>query len=71
MFSEQAEGPLDASILYYRVDDLDSAYALLDAGGVEFMRPPQLIAKMEDHELWMAFLTDPDGHALALMTEIR
>ena len=28
-----------------------------------------LIAKMDDHDLWMAFFTDPDGHTLALMQE--
>ena len=71
MFSEQPEGPLHASILYYRVDDLDAAHAMLKAKNVEFVRPPHLIAKMEDHELWMAFLTDPDDHTLALMAEIR
>ncbi len=71
MFSEQPEGQLHASILYYRVDDLDAAHAMLKAKNVEFVRPPHLIAKMDDHELWMAFLTDPDGHTLALMAEIR
>jgi len=30
---------------------------------------PHLIAKMPDHDLWMAFFTDPDGHTLALMQE--
>jgi hypothetical protein len=24
---------------------------------------------MRDHDLWMAFFTDPDGHMLALMQE--
>jgi hypothetical protein len=24
---------------------------------------------MEDHDLWMAFFNDPDGHSLALMHE--
>jgi methylmalonyl-CoA/ethylmalonyl-CoA epimerase len=30
-----------------------------------------LIAKMPDHELWMAFFRDPDGNLLALMSELR
>ncbi len=30
---------------------------------------PHLIAKMDDHDLWMAFFNDPDGHTLALMQE--
>jgi len=29
------------------------------------------VAKMPDHELWMAFLSDPDGNMLALMEEKR
>jgi methylmalonyl-CoA/ethylmalonyl-CoA epimerase len=24
---------------------------------------------MDDHDLWMAFFKDPDGHTLALMQE--
>jgi hypothetical protein len=28
-----------------------------------------LIAKMDDHDIWMAFFTDPDGHMLAIMHE--
>ena len=30
---------------------------------------PHLIARMDDHDLWMAFFNDPDGHTLALMQE--
>jgi methylmalonyl-CoA/ethylmalonyl-CoA epimerase len=36
-----------------------------------FVQPPHLVAKMPDHELWMAFLKDPDGNTLALMSEVR
>jgi hypothetical protein len=38
---------------------------------VTFVDEPHLIAKMPDHELWMTFFRDPDGHTLALMTERR
>jgi methylmalonyl-CoA/ethylmalonyl-CoA epimerase len=30
-----------------------------------------MVAKMPDHELWMAFFNDPDGNLLALMEEKR
>jgi methylmalonyl-CoA/ethylmalonyl-CoA epimerase len=30
-----------------------------------------LIAKMPDHDLWMAFFRDPDQNMLALMSEVR
>ena len=32
---------------------------------------PHLIARMPDHELWMAFLRDPEGNLFALMAEVR
>lgn len=41
----------------------------LQKRGLSFTRKPHLIAKMDDHDLYMAFFTDPDGHTLALMQE--
>ena len=41
----------------------------LEKRGVVFQSKPHLIAKMDDHDLWMAFFADPDGHTLALMQE--
>lgn len=43
----------------------------LQAKGASFEREPHLVAKMPDHELWMAFFRDPDGHLLAVMEEKR
>ena len=37
--------------------------------GVEFERDPHLVAKMPDHDLWLAFFRDPDRNVLALMCE--
>jgi catechol 2,3-dioxygenase-like lactoylglutathione lyase family enzyme len=56
-------------VLYFRVDDLDEAYAALKDRGVSFVEEPHIIARMEDHELWMVFFKDPDGTNLALMSE--
>jgi methylmalonyl-CoA/ethylmalonyl-CoA epimerase len=39
--------------------------------GVNFVDAPHLIAKMPDHELWMAFFNDTEGNTLALMHEKR
>jgi methylmalonyl-CoA/ethylmalonyl-CoA epimerase len=60
-----------SSIIYYKVPDLHAAFAALSARGVAFEAEPHLIAKMPDHELWMAFFRDPDGNLLALMSEIQ
>lgn len=58
-----------ASIVYYKVDDLPAAFETLKARGVQFEQEPELVAPMPDHELWMAFLKDPDGNMLGLMWE--
>jgi methylmalonyl-CoA/ethylmalonyl-CoA epimerase len=60
-----------SSVIYYRVPDLNAAFATLLARGVHFEAKPHLIARLPDHELWMAFFRDPDGNLLALMSEVR
>lgn len=56
-------------VLYFRVDDLDEAYATLRERGVEFVDAPHVVHRDGSTELRMAFLRDPDGTNLALMTE--
>ena len=60
-----------ASVLYYKVDDIHGAAESLAARGVTLESPPHLIAKMPDHELWMAFFKDTEGNTLAVMSEVR
>ena len=45
------------------------AAAELSRRGVNFSGPTHRIAEMDDHDLWMAFFSDPDAHILALMQE--
>jgi predicted enzyme related to lactoylglutathione lyase len=59
------------SLIYYLVEDIDTAHAAIKARGAREERPPGLTAKMPDHELWTSFFRDPDGHLLALMSEKR
>ena len=58
-----------ASTLYFRCADIALAVAELRRRGVGFVGSPHRIAEMEDHDLWMAFFRDPDGHLMALMQE--
>jgi methylmalonyl-CoA/ethylmalonyl-CoA epimerase len=60
-----------SSILYFRVDDIQGAAATLGARGVTFESQPHLVAKMPDHELWMAFFRDSERNVVALMSEVR
>ena len=68
---ENAEFDHPGSVLYFRVDDIEQAYATLKDRGVTFKDQPHLIARMPDHELWMTFFRDSEGNTLALMAEKR
>lgn len=59
------------SILYFKTAGLDDAYRRLGEQGVTVDSPPQKIAKLADHELWIGFVRDPDGNLVGLMEERR
>ena len=63
--------PGGSTVLYLRVADIDAEHEALVGRGVAFIDAPHLIARMPEHELWMCFFRDPDGHTLALMSERR
>jgi len=68
---EGTEQPIASSDIchYFGVPDINEAVEDLESKGVKFSQQPHLIADMPDHELWMAFFNDPDGHTLAVMEE--
>lgn len=68
---EDPEFDHPSSILYYRVDDIQSTWESLKEAGVDLRREPHLLARMKDHDLWMAFFRDSEGNTLALMSEVR
>ncbi len=55
--------------IYFRCADIALGVAELKRRGLSFDSTPLLTAKMDDHDLWMAFFRDPDGHTLGLMQE--
>ncbi|MGH9959376.1 MAG: VOC family protein [Pyrinomonadaceae bacterium] len=61
----------NSSVVYYKVSDLQASFTTLSERGVRFEAEPHLVAKMPDHELWMAFFRDPDRNLIALMSEVR
>jgi methylmalonyl-CoA/ethylmalonyl-CoA epimerase len=69
--AERPEFDHPASVIYYRVADLQQAYQVLRSRGARFEGAPHLIARLPDHELWMAFLRDSENNLLALMSEVR
>jgi catechol 2,3-dioxygenase-like lactoylglutathione lyase family enzyme len=67
-----AEKPAEhyGSVIYFKVPDIQQAFQSLAGRGAPFEGEPHLVARMPDHELWMAFFRDPDRNLLALMSEI-
>jgi predicted enzyme related to lactoylglutathione lyase len=61
--------PGSSTVLYIKVADIEATQAQMRERGVTFVDEAHLIAKMPDHDLWMTFFKDPDGHLLALMAE--
>jgi len=59
------------SILYFKVTDIVATHAAIVRRGAKNERAPQLTARMPDHELWVAFVRDPDGNLVGLMEEKR
>ena len=58
------------TIVYFRVPDLPLAFAELKSKAVAFTQDPHLVARMKSHDLWLAFLQDPSGNSIGLMSEV-
>lgn len=58
------------SIVYFTVDNLATTFVQLAEAGVAFEGPPRAVARLADREIWMAFLRDPDGSLIGLMSEV-
>src|SRR5213594_695815 len=54
-----------ASVIYYKVRDIQAFYELLASRGVEFIVKPHLVAPMPAYDLWLADFRDSEGNILA------
>ena len=66
---EQPEHDHPASILYFKVEDIDTACAELSARGVAFEGVPHVVGKMGTTEVWMVHFRDCERHLLAITEE--
>jgi predicted enzyme related to lactoylglutathione lyase len=67
---ERPEFDHPSSILYFRVADIQSAFARLVERKVKTENEPHVIARMPDHDLWLAEFRDSEGNIMALMSEV-
>ena len=66
---EPGEAAGRGSILYVRTDGIEGAHEALRSRGVRFEAEPHRVARLEDHELWLAFFRDSEDNLLAIMEE--
>lgn len=68
---EKPESDHPASIIYYKVADIQQASRAIVEKGVPLEHEPTIIARMSDHDLWMSFVRDSEGNLVGLMAEMK
>lgn len=58
------------SAIYFSVPDIHAVHATLESRGVRIRAKPHVVHRTGQSELWLAEFSDPDGNALALMSEV-
>ena len=67
---ERPEFDHPASILYFKVADIKAAHARLVERNVKIESEPHMVARMADHDLWLADFRDSEGNIMAFMSEV-
>jgi len=60
----------ESSIIYFKVADIQDAYATLMDRGVQFEEAPIFVADMGTYDLWLASFRDSENNLLALMAHV-
>ena len=65
--SNSPDPPARGTVLYFDAPDIDVLAPALEAKGVVFIGPIEVLQRTETHELKLRIFRDPDGNPLALM----
>ena len=57
-------------VVYYRVGDVAEAHAEAVRRGAHSLSDAHVVHRADDHDLWMAFIADPDGIPVGLLAEV-
>ena len=69
--NDEASGGLSSCVLlYFRVPDVRATAATLATRGVPLDSEPRIIAALAHDDVWLAFVKDPDGNLVGLMSEL-
>ena len=55
--------------IYFRVDDVGATFNRLVARGAAVREEPESAHRDATYDLWLAFVSDPDGNNIGLMRE--
>lgn len=58
------------AVIYFNVDDIQKAYKTMLDRGVKFEEIPELAAKTEKFDLWLACFLDSENNKMCLMSEV-
>ena len=67
--AEKPEFDHPSSIIYFKVPRTVDAYEAMCTRGVQFEGKPHRVARLPDHDLWMAFFRDSESNFLCIMSE--
>jgi predicted enzyme related to lactoylglutathione lyase len=65
--SNSPDPPARGTVLYFDAPDIDELAPALEAKGVSFIGPVEVLQRTDTHELKLRIFRDPDGNPLALM----
>lgn len=68
---EKPEFDHPSSILYFKVDQIQTAYDQLVQKNVNTEDKPHVVARMPDHDLWLCAFRDSEGNLMCLMSEVK
>lgn len=72
LFLEETDEPVEDSVLYFRVADINAAYDELRSRGLQFENAPHMIHRHDDGlEEWFAFFKDPEGRFMGIMCQVQ
>jgi methylmalonyl-CoA/ethylmalonyl-CoA epimerase len=64
------DGDTQHAVLFYDVSDIKKDYASMTAAGARSLAAPHIIARMNGREVWIAEMSDGQGNAVSLISEV-
>ena len=64
------DGGKQHPVLYYDVDDINSAHARLKSAGAKVLEEPRVIARMNGRVIWISAVSDGQGNVVQFMSDV-